>query len=210
VSILHRPIEGVIFDFGRVLSEFDFQRFYAAIQRRSALSPDAFASRLHEAHPLGVAYETGDLSSDEFYDAVVRLAALDMPKEEFIRAYADIFSPIPSTWSVVRELKGRVRLGLLSNTTEWHFEHWIKKVSIFPLFDSVTLSYVVRAMKPDPKIYRAALASMNLPPEACVFFDDIEENAAGARALGIHAFQYTSHQQLLSDLASVGITVNIS
>jgi HAD superfamily hydrolase (TIGR01549 family) len=208
VSTLRRPVTGVIFDFGRVLSDFDFQRFYTAIQRRSSLTPGEFAARLHEAHPLGVAYETGDLTSDEFYESVVRLAALAMPREEFIRAYADIFTPIHSTWSVVRALKGRVRLGLLSNTTEWHFEHWIRQVSIFPLFDSVTLSYVVRAMKPDPRIYRAALASMDLPPEACVFFDDIEENAAGARAAGMLGFRYTTHQQLLADLASVGITIS--
>jgi putative hydrolase of the HAD superfamily len=207
VSTLHRPVDGVIFDFGRVLSEFDFQRFYTAIQQRSSLSPDEFAARLHEAHPLGVAYETGDLTSEEFYESVVRLAALEMPREEFIRAYSDIFTPIHSTWAVVRKLKGHVRLGLLSNTTEWHFENWIRQVPIFPLFESVTLSYVVRAMKPDLRIYHAAIASMKLPPGACVFFDDIEENAAAARRAGMHGFQYTSHQQLLADLASVGVTV---
>jgi glucose-1-phosphatase len=199
-------IEGVIFDFGRVLSDFDFDRFYAAIQPRSSLSTEAFAARLHEAHPIGTAYETGLMSSDEFYEAVVRLAALDMPKQEFITAYCDIFTPIVPTWDVVRALKGRVKIGMLSNTTEWHFEEWIRKVEIFPLFESVTLSYVVKAMKPDPRIYRAAIDSMGLPPGACVFFDDIEENAAGARAAGMHAFQYTSHDRLIADLASLGIT----
>jgi epoxide hydrolase-like predicted phosphatase len=201
-----RPaIKGVIFDFGRVLCEFDIQRFVAVAAEHSSLGADEFAARVPQTMPVAHAYEAGDLSSDQFFAEVSRIAALNMRREEFKEAYSDIFTPIESTWEVVRRLKGKYRLGLLSNTNEWHYERGIKTVPVFPLFESVTLSYVVHAMKPDPRIYRAALASMRLEPEACIYIDDLEENVTAARALGMRAFRYVSHDQLLDDLISAGI-----
>ena len=81
---------------------------------------------------------------------------------------------------------GRYRLGLLSNTNEWHFDHSIRTVDVFPLFDAVTLSYEVGAMKPAPVIYEDMLKKLGVPAGDCVYFDDIQENVdAGIRA-GMH------------------------
>ena len=95
-------------------------------------------------------------------------------------AFNGMFSPIEPTLALIRRLKGRYRLGLLSNTNEWHFRGHIATVPVFPLFDTVTLSYEVREMKPGERIYRDALGKLGLPPESCVFIDDIEENVAAA------------------------------
>jgi putative hydrolase of the HAD superfamily len=200
-------IDAVIFDFGRVISDFDIGKFIARASRRSTLSAGELKETLARSMDTAERYETGLMTSREFYTEVCRVASLTMPEEEFISAYTDIFTPKPATLALVRRLKGRYRLGLLSNTNEWHFEFGIKPVGIFPLFDAVTLSFEVRAMKPDPRIYADMLAKLGLPAEACVYIDDIAEFVEAGRALGLRAIQYTTHERLMDDLAKAGVEV---
>jgi putative hydrolase of the HAD superfamily len=128
-------------------------------------------------------------------------------RDRFRRAYCDIFTPITGTHRVIRALKPRYRLGLVSNTSEWHFEYGIRPVEVFPLFDTVTLSYEVGAMKPDAAVYHDALSKLRLPAAACVYVDDVQINVNAAANLGMRAFRYIDHPTLLRDLASAGIAM---
>jgi putative hydrolase of the HAD superfamily len=201
-------IDAVIFDFGRVISDFDIGKFVARAAHSSTLSPAALKETMAQSMQMAERYETGLMTSREFYTNVCGLASLTMSEQEFVRAYTDIFTPKPETFALVKYLKGRYRLGLLSNTSEWHFEFGIKPVGIFPLFDAVTLSFEVHAMKPDPRIYADVLAKLALPAEACVYIDDIAENVAAARKLGLHGIHYTTHERLIEDLAKAGVKVS--
>ena len=200
-------IRAVIFDFGRVISDFDIGRFIAHAARFSALSPAGLKEAVARAMPTAERYETGLISSLKFYEEVSKTASLQMSEEEFRRAYTDIFSQKPGTIDLIRRLKPLYRLGLLSNTNEWHFESGVRTVSIFPLFDAVTLSYEVRAMKPDPRIYADMLGKLELPARECAYIDDIAEYVAAGRALGLAAFQYTTHENLIRDLTAAGINI---
>ena len=200
-------MQAVIFDFGRVISDFDIGIFIERAARSSTLSEAELKGTMALTMRMAQRYETGLMTSREFYMNVCRVASLTMSVQEFVSAYTDIFTPKPATLALVKHLKGRYRLGLLSNTNEWHFEFGIKPVVIFPLFDAVTLSFEVHAMKPDRRIYADMLAKLALPAEACVYIDDIEENVAGARALGLHGIHYTTHERLIEDLKKVAVDV---
>jgi putative hydrolase of the HAD superfamily len=55
-------------------------------------------------------------------------------------------------------------------------------------FDRIILSFEVRAMKPDPAIYRAALEQLGgIAPERAVFIDDQPPYCDGATAVGLDA-----------------------
>ena len=200
-------IQAVIFDFGRVICDFDLGKFVARAARASTLSADGVKGTMPESMRMADRYEAGLMTSREFYLNVCRIASLTMPEEEFIRAWTDIFTPKQATFELVKRLKKRYRLGLLSNTNEWHYQFGIKPVGIFPLFDAVTLSFEVHAMKPDRKIYDDMLAKLALPAGACVYIDDIAEYVAAGRAIGLHGIHYTTHERLLEDLAKAGVEV---
>jgi epoxide hydrolase-like predicted phosphatase len=202
------PLQAVIFDFGRVIADFDIGRFVTRAARFSTLSDSALSEMMAQVMPVAVRYETGLMTSRQFYDAVCGIASLSMAEEEFRSAYTEIFTPRPATLALVRQLKGRYRLGLLSNTSEWHFEYGIKPVEVFPLFDAVTLSFEVHAMKPDPRIYADMLAKLALPPEACVYIDDIAEYVEAGRSLGLRTIHYTTHEGLIKDLTSAGVKIS--
>ena len=197
-------IKGVIFDFGGVIHAFDAEVFYRRLGTRTEMTPEEIAS-LIAGSGLPHRYESGEISSREFFRGMESLIGLRVSEDEFRSAFVAIFTPIEPTLRLIRGLSRTYRLGLLSNTNEWHFEHHIRTVDVFPLFDAVTLSYQVRTMKPAEGIYRDSLGKIGLPPEECVFVDDLEENVAGAKRMNIHAIRYTDHQRLVSSLAELGV-----
>jgi putative hydrolase of the HAD superfamily len=200
----NRLIRGVIFDFGNVICSFDVEKFLAKLHGWSGLDVETLRDRVYGSR-LHSRYERGEISSKEFHREVIRRIGVDVPVEELAEGFCDIFTPLESTQGLIRTLKGKYRLGLLSNTNEWHFLRRIRKVPVFPLFDAVTLSFEVGALKPEPEIYLDALRKLSLPPEACVFIDDIGKYADGAAVLGIRGIRYTGHAELLRELSGLGV-----
>lgn len=198
-------IQAVIFDFGRVICDFDIGKFITRAAAHSALSPAALDETMAASMEMARTYETGLMSSRDFYMNVSRIASLSMSEQDFAAAYTDIFTPKPETFALVKQLKVRYRLGLLSNTNDLHYRFGIRTVEIFPLFDAVTLSFEVRAMKPDRKIYADMLTKLALPARACVYIDDIAEYAAAGRSAGLKSIHYTTHEKLIEDLTKAGV-----
>jgi putative hydrolase of the HAD superfamily len=75
-----------------------------------------------------------------------------------------------------------IRTCLLSNS--WGTNDYPR--DIFPeLFDSWVISAEVGMRKPEERIFLLAARRLGLPPEQCVFIDDIQANVDAAGALGM-------------------------
>jgi len=193
-------IRAIIFDYGNVISRVDNWLFLERISAFCDTSPAELHRMIYEQSGLPVQYETGQITSDEFYGKISELCRLNMKRPDFIKAFTGIFTTIEETTRLLRKLKAHYKLALLSNTNEWDFEHEIRKHESFHLFDTVTLSFVVKEMKPGRKIFLDALVKLNLTPEECIYIDDIREYADAAHAIGIVGIHYVSHEQLLDAL----------
>ena len=60
-------------------------------------------------------------------------------------------------------------------------------------------------MKPEPRIYEAAIARAQCAAEECFFTDDIPEYVTGARLAGIDAVQFHSAAQIERELLERGV-----
>ncbi|MBR6431304.1 MAG: HAD-IA family hydrolase, partial [Muribaculaceae bacterium] len=76
-------------------------------------------------------------------------------------------------------------------------------------FDALYLSYEMRVMKPDRRIFEMMLEGEQAVPDETVFIDDSAHNVAAAAALGIHTLQpdnggdwHAMLEQLLTDCAA--------
>ncbi|HJW71764.1 MAG TPA: HAD family phosphatase [Geothrix sp.] len=197
-------LRGICFDFGNVICTFDNRRILAALSPVCGHSPAALERLLHGSD-LPRAYESGAITSREFLEGMSSLCGHAFSEAVFVPAFTDIFAPIQATFDLIKRLKPHYRLGLISNTNPWHADHAIRTTEVFPLFDAVSLSHEVRALKPDPRIFQDALDKLGLPPEACVFIDDIPAFVEGARALGMHGIVYTGPETLRMDLRALGV-----
>jgi len=196
-------IRGVIFDFGNVICRFEYDRFLDRLRQWSTLPSESLREKIFGSGILR-RFECGDIDTAEFHRLVESAIGAKVPEEAFFKAFTDIFTPVEDTQSIIRALKGKKRLGLLSNTNELHFRRCIRTTPVFPLFDSVTLSYEVGALKPEEAIYRDALRKISIPANECVFIDDISAYVEKAKAIGMRGIHFESPQQLRADLAKLG------
>ncbi|MDH4028056.1 MAG: HAD family phosphatase [Nitrospirota bacterium] len=193
-------IKAIIFDYGNVISSVDndlFLKEISAASGKTGAELDAWVrSGLSELRQ----FESGAITSAEFFDRAVRQGGLGLGEEEFIKMFTGRFTPIKETRDLMRQLKRGYRLGLLSNTNAWDFEYEIMRCDVFSLFDTVSVSFRVGAMKPDSRIYLDALNKLGYGPRECVYIDDIKEYAEAANALGINGLHHTSHEDVVSAL----------
>jgi putative hydrolase of the HAD superfamily len=76
-------------------------------------------------------------------------------------------------------------LGIISNATHG-LPRGLEKHGLTPYFESITYSYAVRAEKPDPVIFHAALDAMQVVPAAAVHVgDNLEADVRGAARVGM-------------------------
>jgi epoxide hydrolase-like predicted phosphatase len=68
------------------------------------------------------------------------------------------------------------------------------------LFDVTVISGEVGMRKPDAEIYLLCAQRLGLPPEQCVFVDDLPPNVRGAAAVGMVGVLHRSYEQTLGEL----------
>jgi FMN phosphatase YigB (HAD superfamily) len=195
----------IIFDLGKVIIPFDFERGYQAIAADCRLPAAEVRSRIAATGLVGQ-LESGGVEPVEFVDAVSRLIEFPGSYQDFCRHWSSIFLPetlIPE--ELILDLKTRYRLLVLSNTNAIHIDMVREHYGILRHFDHLVLSHEVKAMKPDPRIYAAALAHAQAEPQECFFTDDIAEYVEGARRAGIDAEQFTGYADLIGHLRHRGI-----
>ena len=69
--------------------------------------------------------------------------------------------------------------------------------------DAVVLSHRLGIRKPDPRIYQEAPERVALPPERCVFVDDLGGNLKPAKLLGITTIKHERAETTISELERV-------
>jgi putative hydrolase of the HAD superfamily len=198
-------IRTVIFDLGRVLIGFDFQRGYDRLQLLCGHSVAEIRQRIASTG-LVPQLESGQIASRDFVLRIGEILGVTLDYAGFCDIWSSIFLPgtlVPD--SLVAGLKKRYDLVLLSNTNEMHFEMLERSYPILRHFEKRALSHLVGAMKPSPLIYQKAVELAGCRPEECFFTDDISEYVEGARKFGIDAVQFVSAAQLQEELAKRGL-----
>jgi len=194
----------VIFDLGRVLVHFDFKRGYRALE---GLCPHEAAAipKLLAGTGLVEQFETGLVEPRDFVAEISRVLDLNVDYQRFCEIWSSIFTDTLLPESMLEGLKARYRLLLLSNTNAIHFAMIRRNYPLLRHFDDLILSYEVKAMKPQPAIYRAAIERARCEPGECFYTDDIAEYVAGAQAMGIDAVQFEGAERLTEEMKMRGI-----
>lgn len=203
------PIRFVYFDLGRVMVNFDVHRMCRQMGQVAGIPAD----RVHKivfGNGLQHDYETGRISTVEFYERFCQEAAHRPPQDALVQAAVDIFWLNLDTLPVVAQLQAaRIPLGVLSNTCHIHWEHCRQRFSLLQRgFRTYTLSYHVRATKPESAIFAAAAQAAGVAPEEIFFVDDLPQHVAGAAEFGFQAVQYVDAPTLARDLRAGGIRFN--
>jgi glucose-1-phosphatase len=202
MDVGQEPLECLILDLGNVLAFHDNDKMFAALARLFETNPQTLKSQFDSTFWRRV--HTGELPGAALCEAMNHRLNSRVTSLEFAAAWSCHFSLNTPMVERVQSLVGRIKLVLLSNAHDWHFEYLRPLLPILQRFDALVLSYEVHAMKPEPEIYRHALAAAQCPPSRCAFFDDVETYALEARALGIKGRVFRDVSNFNSELKQMG------
>jgi len=200
-------IEAVLFDLGKVLVDFNFELGMERFVARCSLPRAEFEQIIWDKNWIR-RYERGEISTEEYLGHLCKNGTLQMDLDEFHESWSAVFLPgllVPET--LLANLKQRYPLILVSNTNESHANFIARKYPVLDYFDRKIFSHEVGSLKPDSKIYEAAIAAAGKPPEALFFTDDREENIEAALELGIRAHLFRSVSGLVEALNEHGVDV---
>jgi HAD superfamily hydrolase (TIGR01509 family) len=182
-------IKALALDLGNVLVRVDHFRFCRRLAKLAGLTPEEVYAQVFESS-LEPGYDTGLLTSEEFYRQVTDHFGVALPFPQFIAWWNDLFDPMEGMAELVSHLAARYPLYLVSNTNELHF----------------ILSFEVGSRKPEPGIYQALIRQTGLPPSQCLFVDDKLPFVTAARNQGLLAWQFTSPPAFIRDLQKHGLS----
>jgi HAD superfamily hydrolase (TIGR01509 family) len=182
----------IVFDFFGVIST-EVAKYWLA-----SYFPPAQAAEIKDA--LFPAADRGDVSQGELF---AQLAALvNITPARFEREFHSYVKVDLDMVALIRRLRGRTRLGLLTNAMAPFVRGIIDAHDLEPLFDEIIVSAECRMAKPDPAIFRAMLAKLDVAAADAVMVDDNADNIAAAAALGMQTVLFTSYADLERALAA--------
>lgn len=199
-------VTAVIFDVGNVLYGWDprflYERLIDDDQALDVFLRDVVTHEWHFQHDAG----------RDFADTSAELIARFPEHEELILAWKPRFNEsisgrIAGMPELLAQLSGR-RVPLFAITNFSH-EFWppfrVAEADLFDHFQDVLVSGEEKLSKPDPEIYRRALARFGVKAEESIFIDDRDENVAAAVALGIRGHLFRDEPALRAELVSLGL-----
>ena len=205
-------VRAVLFDLGGVLTESPMDGF-AAYEVDAGL-PSGLIRRLNATDPDANAwarYERGELDEAGFTQAFEAQAGAAGHRVEAARVLEVLHhAPLrPAMVEAVRRLRAAgLPLGLVSNNVR-PMPRTGDLGALLDLFDVVVESSVEGVRKPEPEIYRRALARLcaavgtDLAPAHCAYLDDLGVNLKPARALGMHTIKVVDPAAALAELAEL-------
>lgn len=200
-------IRNIIFDVGKVLVEFDWEKAFHTL----GFEGETFEA-VADATVRSADWNEYDRSSLSDAEQLKHFISKAPAYEKEIRLFWEhIGLPITQydySMDLVRGLREKgYHTYILSNYARYTYECTREALSFEKEMDGVIFSYAVGWIKPEPEIYQTLLERYQLVPEECVFLDDKLENLKAAEQFGIQTVQFTSLEEAKEALQKLGVTI---
>ena len=196
-------IKNIVFDVGQVLMSYTPENYL-----KNLGFSEKTVQTLHKAIFESTLWEAGDrgiISTEEIWEGFRKNApGLKKEVQTVYDNLGDVVELMPYAEDWVKTLKEQgYHLYILSNYAEHTYQLSSHKMKFLPCMDGTLFSFVYKMAKPDREIYEKLCTMYQLNPRETVFFDDREDNIAGAGACGIHGILFQKHEQAKKDLETL-------
>ncbi|MEK9719767.1 MAG: HAD-IA family hydrolase [Quisquiliibacterium sp.] len=200
-----QAIAAVIWDFGGVISASPFEAF-ASYERANGL-PHGFIRSVNTHNPLDNAWarlernQCGPAEFDALFAAESAALGHEVRGGEVLALLDGAIRP--EMIEALRRIRVRLKTGCITNNFAIDAvgaPPASDKSAIMALFDHVIESAKAGVRKPDPRIYLMMTQALGVPPQACVYLDDLGINLKPARALGMRTIKVGDPGPALAEL----------
>jgi putative hydrolase of the HAD superfamily len=114
---------------------------------------------------------------------------------EYRDAYIASWQLVPGALDLLAHLRGRVRLGVVTNNVVREQTRRMAALGLAPFFDTLVISEAVGVNKPDRRIFQYALDRLGCAAGVSVMVGDSwPTDIAGALRAGLHAVWFNRHR----------------
>jgi len=204
-----QTISSVILDYGEVLCSRPSSEALAEMAGIFGIDDDKFLPIYRSSRNP---YDRGDLTAHDYWVEFARRARVTIDShqiEKLRRLDVGMWSNVDqemTEWLADIHSRG-IKTAILSNMQTDMAAYVRKNFAWLSHIDHQVFSCEVRAIKPDPEIYRHTLSMLKTAPSEALFVDDREENIQAARAAGVHGILFESVAQLRQDLKELGFPI---
>jgi putative hydrolase of the HAD superfamily len=200
------PFDVILFDIGGVLltNGWDHRERAALVEQFHLDGAELEAHHAKAFEP----WERGELTLDEYLNAVVFYEPRCFSREEFFAAICAQSKQLPDgAMCIVKELAAsdKCMLATLNNEARETHEFRVENFCLRDYLKCTFTSCYMGLRKPDPNIYRHVLGILGTKPERSLFIDDRLENVAAGAAVGMKAIRFTGADALRHDLQSLAV-----
>ncbi len=137
-------------------------------------------------------HEAGKISDEEFLGEIKKLLSGEVSDEALVDAWNALLLHFPpERIALLKELKGRYRVFLYSNTNAIHYDKFSEiyrkgfSGELEDLFEKPYFSHVLGHRKPNTTGFELIIAENGLNPKETLFVDDALMNVEGAIKAGL-------------------------
>ena len=169
--------QALLFDFGGVLIDIDFDRAFRAWAAFTSLSFDELKREFK--HDLQYQrHERGEIDATEYFDHLASALKLAASRAEIEKGWNCIFvGEISATRMMVESVRGVLPCYAFTNTNASHMATWS---TLFPevirAFDRTFASHEIGLRKPERAAFEHICRATGLTAPSIAFFDDLDEN----------------------------------
>jgi len=193
--------KAIIFDLGAVILNINYQNTIDAFTKLGVQNASTFYSKKVQTE-LFNQIESGEITAEEFLTALQRKtnkATINQVRDSWNALLLDMPN---DRLELIKALKSKYRIYLLSNTNSIHIDAFKKQLGIVKwqefsdLFDKMYLSHEVGMRKPNAEIFEHILAEQKLKAEEVFFIDDSPQHIEGAKKIGIQSHHLLDNEEI--------------
>ncbi len=151
--------------------------------------------------------DRGELTQHEFSEELSSLTQI--PVEDVIEGIENEVIINEPLIAFVKSLKGKYKLGVVSNATNEWTDVIIAEYGMNELFDEIVLSANVGKTKPGKEIFDYTLNKLQITADEAIFIDDRESNVIAAASYGIKSLLFTDNKALTNHFRELGVISTI-
>ncbi len=202
-------IESIIFDFDSTLVDYHYSDTKAIHKVASLISEDIDKSQFLEKSGeiiVDICNSGAVLGSEVHKERLVRTTKYfgfewkESYLAEYLKIYLNEIKLYKGVLEVLGFLKGKVHLGLLTNSIDIYEQKMrIKNSNLASYFDVICVAAEIGAYKPDREAFEIILSKLSSDPEKSVFIGDSEEyDIRGSKNVGMIAIKKDNNSQKFS------------
>ena len=189
-------IRNMVFDIGNVLMDFRWKEYMRSLFGEDETLIQTINQGIWH-NGCWAAMDKGEMDGA----ATLRSAVAFAPQYEkeiklTLDSVAHAFHKFKYSIPWIQELK---RMGLnvyyLSNYSAFSVAANPDVLDFIPYMDGGVFSFEVKAVKPEPEIYRCLCEKFGLKSEECLFTDDVPANVKGAQACGFQGIVFEGYEK---------------